>query len=74
LETATGRSSRRPPSRRAPSFSFLLDGADEAQFDAIWAGLAEGGTALMPVADYGWSQKFGWLNDRFGVSWQINLP
>ena len=28
---------------------------------------------LMPPGDYGFSRKFAWLNDRFGVSWQINL-
>lgn len=32
------------------------------------------GQALMPLDDYGFSKKFGWLNDRFGVSWQLNLP
>ena len=28
----------------------------------------------MPIEDYGFSQKFGWLVDRFGVSWQLDLP
>jgi predicted 3-demethylubiquinone-9 3-methyltransferase (glyoxalase superfamily) len=28
---------------------------------------------LMPLDDYGFSTRFGWLNDRFGVSWQLNL-
>ena len=28
----------------------------------------------MPIGDYGFSQKFGWLVDRFGVSWQLDLP
>ena len=27
----------------------------------------------MPLDDYGFSQRFGWMNDRFGVSWQLNL-
>ena len=38
------------------------------------AQLGEGGQALMPLANYGFSQLFTWLNDRFGVSWQLNLP
>lgn len=33
----------------------------------------EGGEVLMPLDDYGFSTRFGWLNDRFGVSWQLNL-
>ncbi|PIC73982.1 hypothetical protein CSV76_08740 [Sporosarcina sp. P17b] len=32
------------------------------------------GQELMPLGDYGFSKKFGWLNDQFGVSWQLDLP
>ena len=35
--------------------------------------LTEGGETLMPPDDYGFSTRFAWLNDRFGVSWQLNL-
>jgi uncharacterized glyoxalase superfamily protein PhnB len=35
--------------------------------------LAEHGKVLMPLGDYGFSKQFGWLNDQFGVSWQLNL-
>lgn len=34
----------------------------------------EGRHALMPIGDYSFSKKFGWLTDRFGVSWQLTLP
>jgi predicted 3-demethylubiquinone-9 3-methyltransferase (glyoxalase superfamily) len=57
-----------------PSMSLFVDCADEAELDRLYGALVEGGAALMPLADYGFSKKFGWVNDRFGVSWQLNLP
>jgi predicted 3-demethylubiquinone-9 3-methyltransferase (glyoxalase superfamily) len=56
-----------------PSFSFFVECADGAEFDRLFAALSEGGGVLMPPDNYGWSPKFGWLSDRFGVSWQLNL-
>jgi predicted 3-demethylubiquinone-9 3-methyltransferase (glyoxalase superfamily) len=56
-----------------PSTSFMLDCADEAELDRLAAALGEGGGVLMPPGDYGFSRKFAWVNDRFGVSWQVNL-
>jgi hypothetical protein len=38
------------------------------------ATLADGATVLMPLDAYDFSPKFGWLQDRFGVSWQLRLP
>lgn len=57
-----------------PSFSIYLTCDSEEELDRLYEKLNEGGQALMPLGDYGFSQKFGWLNDRFGVSWQLNLP
>jgi predicted 3-demethylubiquinone-9 3-methyltransferase (glyoxalase superfamily) len=45
----------------------------EAEFDEIAEELGKGGGVLMPPANYGFSRKFTWFNDRFGVSWQLNL-
>jgi len=56
-----------------PAFSLFVDCQDETEFDRAFTALSEGGGVLMPPANYGFSRKFGWLNDRFGVSWQINL-
>jgi predicted 3-demethylubiquinone-9 3-methyltransferase (glyoxalase superfamily) len=56
-----------------PSISFFVDCDDEAQIDALAAILLEDGQALMPLGSYGWSRKFGWISDRFGISWQLNL-
>ncbi|QHE62493.1 VOC family protein [Rossellomorea vietnamensis] len=57
-----------------PSFSIFLTCDTEEELETIYEKLSEGGQALMPLGDYGFSKKFGWLNDRFGVSWQLNLP
>lgn len=56
-----------------PSWSFFLDVEDHAEFDRLFAALSEGGGVLMPPDDYGWSTRFAWVNDRFGISWQVNL-
>ena len=56
-----------------PSMSFFAECESEAEFDAAFGRLSEKGTVLMPSDNYGFSRKFGWVNDRFGVSWQLNL-
>jgi len=55
---------------RGCSVSIMLDDVDEAQrvFDA----LAEGGKVEMPFAPTFWVERFGMLEDRFGVSWMVN--
>lgn len=57
-----------------PAVSLFVDCESRDQLETIVAALAEGGAFLMPPDNYGFSQRFAWLNDRFGVSWQINLP
>ncbi|WP_046173586.1 VOC family protein [Domibacillus indicus] len=57
-----------------PSFSIYTVCTTEEEIDSLYQKLSEGGQALMPIGDYGFSKKFGWFNDRFGVSWQLNFP
>jgi predicted 3-demethylubiquinone-9 3-methyltransferase (glyoxalase superfamily) len=57
-----------------PAFSFFVDCDSEAELERLSAALSEGGATLMPLDDYGFSRKFTWVNDRYGVSWQLNLP
>jgi predicted 3-demethylubiquinone-9 3-methyltransferase (glyoxalase superfamily) len=57
-----------------PAMSLFVDCADETEIDGLFAKLSEGGQIFMPLDKYPFSQKFGWLSDRFGVSWQLNLP
>ena len=57
-----------------PSMSLFVDFDAVADLDQAFARLADGGDIKMPLDDYGFSRRFGWLTDRFGVSWQLNLP
>jgi predicted 3-demethylubiquinone-9 3-methyltransferase (glyoxalase superfamily) len=57
-----------------PSISLFVDCASIEELDAAFGKLSEGGAVLMPLGDYGFSRRFGWCSDRFGVSWQLNLP
>jgi len=41
--------------------------------DRLWEQLSEGGTALMPLDAYPFSQRYGWIQDRYGLSWQLML-
>ncbi|MUK87820.1 VOC family protein [Ornithinibacillus sp. L9] len=57
-----------------PSFSIYVTCDTEEEIDNLYQKLIDGGGALMSIGDYGFSKKFGWLVDRFGVSWQLDLP
>ena len=57
-----------------PSFSIYLTCTSEKELDDLYGTLIQDVQALMPLDDYGFSKKFGWLNDRYGISWQLNLP
>ncbi|WP_328972170.1 VOC family protein [Streptomyces sp. NBC_00239] len=57
-----------------PAVSLFVQCDTEPELDRLYAALAEGGAELMQLGSYGFSTKFGWVNDRFGVSWQLNLP
>lgn len=60
-----------------PSVSFIvnLDPSREENarqnLDALWEKLSAGGTALMPLDQYPFSERYGWVEDKYGLSWQI---
>jgi predicted 3-demethylubiquinone-9 3-methyltransferase (glyoxalase superfamily) len=56
-----------------PALSLFITVDSEAELDRIADALGSGGSILMPPGDYGFSPRFAWLNDEFGVSWQINV-
>lgn len=69
--------------RPNPSISFMLNfdplffGGDvdaaRARLDEVWAGFADGGQVLMELGEYPFSPHYGWVQDRFGVNWQLLL-
>ena len=62
-----------------PSISFIVnfdpsrDKDARKNLDSLWQSLSEGGTALMPLDEYPFSKRFGWVQDKFGLSWQLIL-
>jgi predicted 3-demethylubiquinone-9 3-methyltransferase (glyoxalase superfamily) len=54
-----------------PSVSFLVRYSTQEEVDSAWEKLLPGGMALMELGEYPFSQRFGWLQDRFGFSWQL---
>lgn len=62
-----------------PSISFMVnfdpsqDPDAATRLEEIWKKLAEGGKALMPIGEYPFSKRYGWIEDKYGVSWQLIL-
>jgi predicted 3-demethylubiquinone-9 3-methyltransferase (glyoxalase superfamily) len=56
-----------------PSFSLFVEFDSQEQLQAALIPLSERGQILMPAGSYGFSRYFAWIQDRFGVSWQLNL-
>ena len=56
-----------------PSISLFVQCETEEELDRLFASLSENGQIMMPLGNYGFSRKFGWCADRFGVSWQLTL-
>lgn len=68
-----------PMFRFNPSISFIVNFDPSAmpeargRLDETWAALTEGGKVLMPLDAYPFSQRYGWVQDRYGLSWQLIL-
>jgi predicted 3-demethylubiquinone-9 3-methyltransferase (glyoxalase superfamily) len=54
-----------------PAISLYVTCEATEEIDQAWTLLSEGGGVLMPLDSYPWSSRYGWLEDRFGVSWQL---
>lgn len=56
-----------------PSISLFVTSDSLDKTNEIWDKLIVGGKALMPIGQYPWSERYGWLQDRFGMTWQISM-
>ncbi len=55
-----------------PSISLFVVFDNETEIEATWNKLVDGGKALMPYDTYPWAQKYGWVQDKYGLSWQLS--
>lgn len=60
-----------PHFRLTPAISFYVTVESEDEVDRLWTALSDGGTVMMPLDAYDWSPRYGWVQDRFGLGWQI---
>lgn len=54
-----------------PSISFHIKCKTVKEVDSLWKKLIQGGKALMELGEYPFSKRYGWLQDKYGLSWQI---
>jgi predicted 3-demethylubiquinone-9 3-methyltransferase (glyoxalase superfamily) len=57
-----------------PSVSFMVHCETETRLKELWETLSQGGKVMMPLDSYPFSPLYGWIEDRYGVSWQLILP
>jgi len=62
-----------PAFKFTPAISFYTTIQNEDQLQGVWGKLIENGRALMPLHTYPWSKKYGWLHDKFGITWQLTI-
>lgn len=56
-----------------PSLSIYVSCKDEDEIDTLFQELSKDGKILIPLESYDYSRKYGWVEDKFGVTWQLNL-
>lgn len=62
-----------PQFKFTPAVSFFVTCETAVEIDELWQKLSEAGTVLMPLDTYPFSEKFGWLQDKYGLAWQLSV-
>lgn len=56
-----------------PAISFIVGCETREEIDGYWKKLSKGGKVLMPIDQYFFSERYGWIQDKYGLSWQLIL-
>lgn len=62
-----------PVFKFTPAISFSVNCQSENEVDELWKKFSEGGKIMMELSEYPFSKKFGWIQDKYGLSWQLNF-
>lgn len=62
-----------PMYKPTPAISFFYICETEEEINRIWDAFSKEGNVMMPLDKYEWSKKYGWIGDKFGISWQFSL-
>ncbi len=60
-----------PMFKTNPSVSFLIICEEDNEIELLWKALSEDGMVMMPLDKYDWSERYGFVQDKFGLAWQI---
>ena len=62
-----------PHFKFTPAISFFVLCESIAETNELWNKLIDGGSALMSIDKYPWSERYGWVKDKFGLTWQVSV-
>ncbi len=62
-----------PMYRPTPATSYFVYCGGVEEIDRIYGALSEGGTVRMPLGEYPWTSRYAWVQDKFGVDWQLDV-
>jgi predicted 3-demethylubiquinone-9 3-methyltransferase (glyoxalase superfamily) len=60
-----------PVFKFTPAISFMVACDSKEEVDELWSKLSQGGTAMMELGSYPFSERYGWIADKYGLSWQL---
>ena len=56
-----------------PSISFFVKCETKAEIEKLWASMLDGGKVMMNLGNYPWCEQYGWIEDKYGMTWQFFL-